>query len=81
MQLSRALHGYTDYSNHGKYRYKREGLLNKIPYYKVFSGVFILKENDSDKFIELLKRYDVEYYAGPIESTSTTTEVLAETKD
>ncbi|MEA2054178.1 MAG: hypothetical protein U9O96_03545 [Candidatus Thermoplasmatota archaeon] len=55
--------------------------MNKIPYYKVFSGVFILKENDSDKFIELLKRYDVEYYAGPIESTSTTTEVLAETKD
>jgi len=30
-QLSRALNGYKDYSNKGKYLYHRKGLLNKLP--------------------------------------------------
>lgn len=81
VQLSRALHGYTDYSNRGKYTYKRKGLLDKIPYHKVFNGVFILTEDNADAFIELLEKYDAEYYAGSIESTSADAEVLAETEE
>ena len=69
-QLSRALHGYRDYSNHGKYSYKRAGLLDQISYEKIFNGVFLVKKKDASKFIQLLERYDVTYYAGNIRKTS-----------
>lgn len=70
VQLSRALHGYADYSNHGKYSYKRSGLLDQISYVKIFNGVFLVKKKDASKFIQLLEKYDVIYYAGNIKKTS-----------
>jgi hypothetical protein len=70
VQLSRALHGYTDHSNHGDYSYKRSGLLDQIPYVKIFNGVFLLKKKDVNKFIQLLEKYDVMYYVGNINKTS-----------
>ena len=70
VQLSRALHGYTDHSNHGNYSYKRDGLLDKIPYKKIFNGVFLVKRKEASKFIQLLEKYDVIYYAGNIKKTS-----------
>ncbi|KXB03182.1 hypothetical protein AKJ47_02715 [candidate division MSBL1 archaeon SCGC-AAA261G05] len=76
VQLSRALHGYTDSSNYGKYSYEREGLLEKITYLKLMNGVFILKERDSDRLIKLLEKYQAEYYAGPVTKTSGKGEVL-----
>ncbi|KXB05374.1 hypothetical protein AKJ50_01095 [candidate division MSBL1 archaeon SCGC-AAA382A13] len=76
VQLSRSLHGYTDKSNYGEYSYKRKGLLDKIPYQKLMNGVFILREKDADKLIELLEKYQAQYYAGPIEKTSKTGKIL-----
>lgn len=61
-QLSRALNGYKDYSNKGKYLYHRKGLLIKIPHIKLMRGVFIVKKEDAEKFITLLNRYKAEYY-------------------
>jgi hypothetical protein len=62
MQLSRALHGYKDYSNKGKYFYEREGLLKKIPHIQLIRGVFIVKKEDAEKFISLLERYKILYH-------------------
>ena len=70
VQLSRALHGYTDHSNHGNYSYKRSGLLDQIPYVKIFNGAFLLRKKDASKLIQLLEKYDVIYYAGDIRKTS-----------
>ena len=66
-QLSRALNGYKDYSNHGKYAYKRSGLLDQIAYKKIFNGVFLVEKKDAEKFIKLLDKYDVTYYIGVLE--------------
>ncbi|MGD2248016.1 MAG: hypothetical protein PVF58_06390 [Candidatus Methanofastidiosia archaeon] len=61
-QLSRALYGYKDYSNKGKYLYYRKGLLKKIPHIKLMRGVFIVKKEDAEKFISLLKRYKIVFH-------------------
>ncbi len=70
VQLSRALHGYMDRSNYGGYTYKREGLLDEIPHKKVSNGVFLVKNKDADKFIEVLEKYNVVYYIGSLEYAS-----------
>lgn len=62
IQLSKALHGYKDYSNKGRYFYEKEGLLKKIPYIQLMRGVFIIKKEDAEKFISLLKRYKIIYH-------------------
>lgn len=62
VQLSRALHGYKDYSNKGKYFYERKGLLKKIQHIKLIRGVFIVKREDAEKFISLLERYKIIYH-------------------
>lgn len=77
VQLSRSLHGYMDSSNYGKYSYKRKGLLEEIPYLKLMNGVFILREEDSDRLVELLEKYQAEFYAGPVTKTSERGEVLS----
>ena len=61
-QLSRALNGYKDYSNKGKYLYHRKGLLKKIPHIKLLRGVFIVRKEDTEKFVSLIKRYKVEFH-------------------
>ena len=71
VQLSRALHGYKDHSNHGKYAYKRSGLLDQITYEKIFNGVFLVEKKDAEKFIKVLDKYDVSYYIGILEKSTT----------
>lgn len=69
-QLSRALNGYKDHSNKGKYLYYRKGLLKKIPYIKLMRGVFIVKKEDAERFVSLLKRYKVEHHEREVILTS-----------
>ncbi len=67
VQLSQALHGYTDYSNGGKYKYRRKGFLEKIQYWNPIKGVYIIEnKKDKDSLIGILKRYKTEYYIGEI---------------
>ncbi len=61
VQFSRALNGYADYSNKGKYKYIRKGLLKNIPFWNPVKGVFILMEEDVEKYVELLDRYGMTY--------------------
>lgn len=67
VQLSQALHGYMDYSNGGKYKYRRKGLLEKIQYWNPIKGVYIVEnKKDKDSLIDILKRYKTKYYLGKI---------------
>ena len=54
--LHQTLYGYTDHSNSGKYKYKREGLLNKYPCIKLNRGVFIIDNNYKNKILPILKK-------------------------
>lgn len=67
VQLSRALHGYKDRSNHGRYTYKRKGLLDKIPNQQIISGVLLIKEQDTHKITHLLKKYQAKYYTATLD--------------
>ena len=68
-QLSRALHGYTDYSNRGAYEYVRRGLLEEIPHVKLMNGVFIVEKKRVDEFVELLKKFNAEYHVREVTLT------------
>ena len=54
--IHRALYGYDDFSNNGKYRYKRKGLIEAYSGKKLNRGVFIIPMKFKDKVIPLLKK-------------------------
>lgn len=55
--LNRELNGYTDHSNKGKYKYKRKGILQNIPYIKPGKSVIITKKQYKNKILKTLKKY------------------------
>ena len=59
--VKRLLFGYTEYSNNAKYTYKREGILEKIPHFKLTKAVVIVKPSDQKKVIEILKKVKAKY--------------------
>lgn len=54
--IQQSLYGYTDYSNGGRYKYKRQGLLDKIGSIKINRGVFIINLKDKTKILPILKK-------------------------
>ena len=62
---SQKIYGYKDSSNHGKYKYEREGILSKIPKLILGKGTFVIKESDKNilnKIVDLgvnLHRYEI----------------------
>jgi mevalonate kinase len=61
-KLRKLLLGYTDYSNKGRYRYFRDGLLTKIPSIRIIRSVFIVRKEDSEKVIDLLEKFGATVY-------------------
>ena len=68
-EFKRELFGYKDYSNRGKYRYKRKGLLDKIQHIKPIRSVIIIMKKDEKKLNELLDKYDAHYSTYLVELT------------
>jgi len=56
-KLHRELYGYEDSSNHGRYSYRRKGLLDKIRNKRVTDAVIIIESHDTKKLINLLKKH------------------------
>lgn len=54
--IQQSLYGYTDYSNGGRYKYERQGLLDKIGSVKLNRGVFIINLKDKTKILSILKK-------------------------
>ena len=61
-RLRKELLGYKDHSNNGKYSYHRDGLLTMIPSIHLIRSVFIVKNEDKRKVLDLLDKYNSKYY-------------------
>lgn len=59
--LHRKLHGYTEFSNMGRYKYKREGFLEKKGK-KIIDGVILLEEKDTKELLQILKEAKAKYH-------------------
>jgi len=58
-KFNRELYGYEDKSNHGRYNYKRKGILTKIPHEKPLEAIIICKTPEN--IIKHLKKYKAKY--------------------
>ena len=57
-KIRKQLWGYTDFSNSGRYKYSRKGLLSEIPHIKLIRSVFIVRKEDCYQVVEFLKAHD-----------------------
>jgi hypothetical protein len=57
--VNRTLFGYLDNSNKGAYQYRRKGVLDKIPHFKLLRGAIIVKDKDRSKVVLALKNHKV----------------------
>lgn len=55
--LQRALYGFKDISNNGKYVYKRQGLLNKSNHKKMYFTGIVVKDNVANKLVDILRKH------------------------
>lgn len=53
-KINRELFGYVDHSLHGKYVYKRDGLLSKYHIDRIAKGVFITDEVNEREILKIL---------------------------
>ena len=58
-RVIRALFGYEDKSNFGKYKYVREGLLAKIPTAQQIKGAILVEKEYAPEIIKALKKLRV----------------------
>jgi len=56
--LHRELYGYTDNSNHGKYKYHRKGFLEDVKHKKVLDCVIIVSNENSKNLVKILRKYN-----------------------
>lgn len=54
LDITRKIYGYTDSSNHGKYKYHRKGLLTGIPYEKLARGCLLTSKEHEPQIIQSL---------------------------
>jgi hypothetical protein len=61
-QFCKRFYGQDTSSHGGKYRYRRQGLLDNIPHIKLIGGVIIVAKNSTGKLIDFLREYNAEFY-------------------
>lgn len=66
-ELVKKLYGQKTSSHKGKYHYRRKGLLDDIPAYRLIRGVIIVQEEDKDKVVSFLEGYDMEIFVRRVE--------------
>ena len=69
-------YGQNTSSHGGKYRYQRRGLLDSIPHRKLSRGVIVLRKEDLDVVVQLLKDYTSEIHVRKIELSDYDREVF-----
>lgn len=60
--LHRELYGYKDVSNHGRYKYKRKGLVDKLSCSKIIDSVILTNHKNAPAFLKVLKKYRAKTY-------------------
>jgi hypothetical protein len=63
----KAFYGQETSSHHGKYKYRRKGILNDIPHNKLIRGVIILKSEDASKVMDFLQKQSAIYHTRIVE--------------
>ena len=73
----KSFYGQETSSHHGKYRYRRHGLTDEIPYIKLIRGVIIIiRADDVGRVTEFLEQYSAEYHVRVVELTESDREVM-----
>ncbi len=63
----KSFYGQETSSHHGKYKYRRNGILDYIPHNKLIRGVIIVKTKDADTVIDFLKKKSASYHIRVVE--------------
>ena len=74
--FAKSFYGQETSSHHGKYRYRRHGLMDEIPYNKLIRGVIIIQADDVGRVTEFLDQYSAEYHVRVVELTEMDREVM-----
>lgn len=61
-RLLRALNGYRDTSNFGRYVYDRPGFLERFPHVRLIRGALIVRREDAEDLVKFLRTYDAEVH-------------------
>lgn len=59
--INRELFGYTNNSNNNQYHYRIKGILSQIPCFRLPRGAVIVKREDQNKVINILKKNKAQY--------------------
>ena len=54
LEFTRKIYGYTEHSNHSKYKYERKGILSDIPYEKISRGCFMINKKYEERVTKAL---------------------------
>jgi len=65
--FAKAFYGQETSSHHGKYRYRRHGLLDEIAYNKLIRGVIIIQMKDEKRVLKFLNEHSAKYYTRVVE--------------
>jgi len=63
----KAFYGQETSSHQGKYKYRRNGILDDIPHNKLIRGVIIVKSKDAGIVIDFLKKESANYHIRIVE--------------
>lgn len=61
LKFHQELYGYTDRSNHGRYEYRRRGILTDLQYQKPFDSVLIVPTEATEQIAQHLRKYRAQY--------------------
>ncbi|MCD4843758.1 MAG: hypothetical protein K8R25_04630 [Methanosarcinales archaeon] len=67
--FTKALYGQKTSTHHGKYVYRKRGILDDILYRKLIRGVFVIQSKDKNRIIDFLERFSTEYYVRVVKLT------------
>jgi hypothetical protein len=67
--FAKAFYGQETSSHHGKYRYRRRGFLDEIPYNKLIRGVIVIQNEDLARVLEFLNQHSANYHTRVVELT------------
>ena len=65
--FAKAFYGQETSSHHGKYKYRRTGILDEIPHNKLIRGVIIVKSEEASQVIEFLEKQSAQYHIRVVE--------------
>jgi len=80
-KFQKRFYGQDTSSHGGKYRYRRAGILDNIPYRRLIRGVIVIREEDLDVIVAFLHEYNAEVHVRKIELLNADIEHLSVERD